>query len=132
MALLSSDVEMSVANEILDGVTENLTGQTRRRLSRRGTSFETRSGSRCTMSSASASSTSTNVSSRQTSLSRIVFTGVNGVGKTTAIAKLARTSRTGPLVVLANGDTYRAGANEQIRKHAENLDTKIISHEQGS
>src|SRR6056297_2191746 len=36
LALLSSDVEMSVANEILDGVKENLTGQTRRRLSSTG------------------------------------------------------------------------------------------------
>jgi fused signal recognition particle receptor len=33
--------------------------------------------------------------------------------------------------VLANGDTYRAGANEQIREHAANLDRKLISHEQG-
>jgi fused signal recognition particle receptor len=62
----------------------------------------------------------------------LIFTGVNGVGKTTSIAKMARYfEKQGLSVVLANGDTYRAGANEQIRKHAENLDTKLISHEQG-
>jgi fused signal recognition particle receptor len=33
--------------------------------------------------------------------------------------------------VLANGDTYRAGANEQLREHAETLDRKIITHQQG-
>jgi fused signal recognition particle receptor len=32
---------------------------------------------------------------------------------------------------MANGDTYRAGANEQIRKHADNLGEKLITHEQG-
>lgn len=62
----------------------------------------------------------------------IIFTGVNGVGKTTSIAKLSQyLEERGYSTVMANGDTYRAGANEQIREHAENLDTKLISHEQG-
>ncbi len=62
----------------------------------------------------------------------IIFTGVNGVGKTTSIAKLSRyLEERGYSTVVANGDTYRAGANEQIREHAEALDTKLISHEQG-
>jgi len=33
--------------------------------------------------------------------------------------------------VLANGDTYRAGANEQIAEHADRLDRELIAHEQG-
>ncbi|ADJ13678.1 signal recognition particle-docking protein FtsY [Halalkalicoccus jeotgali] len=62
----------------------------------------------------------------------LIFTGVNGVGKTTSIAKLSQyLEERGYSTVLANGDTYRAGANEQIREHARNLDTKLISHEQG-
>ena len=62
----------------------------------------------------------------------IVFTGVNGVGKTTSIAKLSRwLEERGYSSVMANGDTYRAGANEQIEEHADALDTKIITHEQG-
>ena len=62
----------------------------------------------------------------------IIFTGVNGVGKTTSIAKLSRYfEERGYSTVLANGDTYRAGANEQIREHADSLGTKLISHEQG-
>jgi fused signal recognition particle receptor len=61
-----------------------------------------------------------------------VFTGVNGVGKTTTIAKLARyLEERGLSVVVANGDTYRAGANEQIREHAAALDLKLITHDQG-
>ncbi|ERH05257.1 MAG: signal recognition particle GTPase [Halonotius sp. J07HN4] len=62
----------------------------------------------------------------------IVFTGVNGVGKTTSIAKLSEyLADRGYSSVLANGDTYRAGANEQLQQHADNLDRKIITHEQG-
>lgn len=62
----------------------------------------------------------------------IIFTGVNGVGKTTSIAKLSRYfEERGYSTVMANGDTYRAGANEQIAEHADNLGTKLISHEQG-
>jgi fused signal recognition particle receptor len=62
----------------------------------------------------------------------IVFTGVNGVGKTTTIAKMARyLEDRGYSSVLANGDTYRAGANEQIREHADALGKRLIAHEQG-
>jgi fused signal recognition particle receptor len=62
----------------------------------------------------------------------VIFTGVNGVGKTTSIAKLSRyLEERGYSTVIANGDTYRAGANEQVREHADRLGTKLISHEQG-
>jgi len=62
----------------------------------------------------------------------IVFTGVNGVGKTTSIAKLSQyLADRGLSSVLANGDTYRAGANEQLVQHAEALGRKCITHEQG-
>lgn len=63
----------------------------------------------------------------------LMFTGVNGVGKTTTIAKVAKhLEDAGYSSVIANGDTYRAGATEQIKQHAEALDKKVISHEQGS
>ena len=62
----------------------------------------------------------------------IIFTGVNGVGKTTSIAKMVQWLRErGYSSVMANGDTYRAGANEQIKEHADRLDEKLIAHEQG-
>lgn len=62
----------------------------------------------------------------------IIFTGVNGVGKTTSIAKLAQyLADRGHDSVLANGDTFRAGANEQLEEHAQRLDKKVITHEQG-
>lgn len=63
----------------------------------------------------------------------IMFTGINGVGKTTTIAKMAYWLRGyGYDVVLANGDTFRAGASEQINEHADTLGVRLIEHEQGS
>jgi len=133
LALLSSDVEMSVAEEILDGVEENLVGETRRRLSSTGSMvrdalrealYDVISVGQFDFDERIAEADKPVV---------IVFTGVNGVGKTTTIAKLSRYfEERGFSSVLANGDTYRAGANEQLAKHAENLDKRIISHEQGS
>jgi len=63
----------------------------------------------------------------------IVFVGTNGVGKTTTIAKLANLlMERGKSVVLANGDTYRAGAEEQIETHAEALGVRVIKHQRGA
>ncbi|EMA19502.1 MULTISPECIES: signal recognition particle-docking protein FtsY [Haloarcula] len=133
LALLSSDVEMSVANEILDGVKENLTGQTRRRLSSTGNLVrDALRESLYDVINVGQFDFDERVQQADKPVT-IVFTGVNGVGKTTSIAKLAQYfEERGLSTVLANGDTYRAGANEQLEKHAENLDKKIITHEQGS
>jgi len=64
---------------------------------------------------------------------KIVFFGVNGGGKTTTIAKVADMLRKNGLsVVLAAGDTFRAGAIEQLAKHAEALGgVKLVKHEKG-
>ncbi len=63
----------------------------------------------------------------------ILFVGVNGTGKTTTIAKVARRLMdSGHTVVLAAGDTFRAGAIEQLEEHANRLGVKIIKHRQGS
>ncbi|MEF8776843.1 MAG: signal recognition particle-docking protein FtsY [Haloarculaceae archaeon] len=133
MALLSSDVELGVAREVLDGVKANLTGETRRRLSSTGNLvrdalrealYDVISVGQFDFEERIAAADNPVV---------IVFTGVNGVGKTTTIAKMARyLEERGYSTVLANGDTYRAGANEQLQEHAENLDKKVIAHEQGS
>lgn len=63
----------------------------------------------------------------------VLFTGINGVGKTTTIAKMAsRIKKLGYSSVIANGDTFRAGAQEQIKQHAESVDVPLISHSKGS
>lgn len=62
-----------------------------------------------------------------------VFMGVNGIGKTTTIAKMAHYLRKqGYSCVLAASDTFRAGAIQQIEKHAKKLKLKIIKGEYGA
>jgi fused signal recognition particle receptor len=63
----------------------------------------------------------------------IVFLGINGTGKTTTVAKMAHLlHKNGISVVLAAGDTHRAGAIEQLTRHAEKLSLKVISQRYGS
>jgi fused signal recognition particle receptor len=58
--------------------------------------------------------------------------GVNGVGKTTTIAKLAhRLTRQGRKVLLAAGDTFRAGAIEQLRRWADRVGADFVGSEAG-
>jgi fused signal recognition particle receptor len=63
---------------------------------------------------------------------KILFVGVNGTGKTTSIAKVARyLMNQGYSVVLAAGDTFRAGAIEQLEVHGERLGLKVVKHKTG-
>ncbi len=62
----------------------------------------------------------------------IMFVGVNGTGKTTAIARVAHLLKgKGMSCVMAAADTFRAGAIEQLEKHAQNLDVRLIRHDSG-
>jgi fused signal recognition particle receptor len=132
MALLDSDVEMSVAEEMLESIRESLIGEMRAQVD---TTEEL-------VTEALRDALLDVIAVGQFDFERrvreadkpvtIVFTGINGVGKTTTIAKLSRYfEQRGLSTVMANGDTYRAGANEQITEHAETLGTEIITHEQG-
>ncbi|MBQ6781129.1 MAG: signal recognition particle-docking protein FtsY [Treponema sp.] len=59
--------------------------------------------------------------------------GVNGVGKTTTAAKLARYfDRQGNPVILAAADTFRAAAEEQLEMHGKRLNIRVVSHQHGS
>ena len=63
----------------------------------------------------------------------ICFFGINGSGKTTTIAKVARLLQQNRLsVVLAASDTFRAASIEQLQRHADNLGIKLIKHNYGS
>ena len=63
----------------------------------------------------------------------ILMVGVNGVGKTTTIGKLAAQLKSqGKKVLLCAGDTFRAAAAEQLGVWAERAGTDIVRHEEGS
>ncbi|RXK50221.1 signal recognition particle-docking protein FtsY [Halorientalis pallida] len=133
LALLSSDVEMSVAQEILRGIRENLIGETRSKVKTTGLVVEEAlRDALIDVISVGQFDFEQRIAEADKPVS-IIFTGVNGVGKTTTIAKLSQwLDDRGYSTVLANGDTYRAGANEQLQQHADTLDERLISHEQGS
>ena len=62
----------------------------------------------------------------------VLVVGVNGSGKTTAIARLAHLARKeGRVVLCAAGDTYRAAAIEQLQTWGERLGFDVIAHQQG-
>ena len=63
----------------------------------------------------------------------MLMVGVNGVGKTTTIGKLAlRFQSIGRKVMLCAGDTFRAGAAEQLTVWAERARVPIVKHEEGA
>lgn len=66
-------------------------------------------------------------------LTVILFVGVNGVGKTTTIGKLAHKFKSeGKNVLLAAGDTFRAGAIEQLEVWGERVGVNVIKQAEGS
>ncbi|MEM0447449.1 MAG: signal recognition particle-docking protein FtsY, partial [Thermoplasmata archaeon] len=63
----------------------------------------------------------------------IMFLGINGTGKTTTIAKIAKLLLEKNLIpVIAAADTFRAGAIEQLEYHANKLNITLIKHMPGS
>ncbi len=132
MVLLENDVALPVSDEIIAKVRERLTGTTRRigepvedivALSLRGALLDVLGNGFDLLSF---------VRSRQPPV-KILFTGVNGTGKTTTVAKIGYFLKNNNIpVVIAAGDTYRAGAFEQIDIHAHRLGIKIIHHQEGA
>lgn len=69
----------------------------------------------------------------QGELTVILFVGVNGVGKTTTIGKLAhRLKSQGKTVMLAAGDTFRAGAIDQLQVWGDRVGCEVVKQSEGS
>jgi fused signal recognition particle receptor len=133
MALLESDVALPVAESIIDRIKKDLSGQHKKFLHSTGDLAED------ALRDSIANILNVHTLDFDEYIKNhdkpviVVFTGVNGTGKTTSIAKLGeRLKNNGYGVVIAAGDTFRAGAIEQLEKHAERLGIKIIKHQQGS
>ncbi|HET9981787.1 MAG TPA: signal recognition particle-docking protein FtsY, partial [Ktedonobacterales bacterium] len=66
-------------------------------------------------------------------ISVFLVVGVNGVGKTTSIAKLAnQLKRQKHRVLMAAGDTFRAAATEQIKTWGERIGVQVVAHQHGA
>ncbi|SCL97149.1 Signal recognition particle receptor FtsY [Bacillus cytotoxicus] len=76
---------------------------------------------------------SNEINMQQDQLTVILFVGVNGVGKTTTIGKMAHKFKSeGKSVLLAAGDTFRAGAIEQLEVWGDRVGVEVIKQGSGS
>ncbi len=132
MALLESDVALPVAETIVASVKDELVGRKKKIRTDTGEIVEE------ALRSALYKVLSENYFDVDEFIAKadkpvkIVFVGVNGTGKTTSIAKVAKYLKDrGYSIVLAAGDTFRAGAVEQIEVHAGNLEVKLVKHKDG-
>lgn len=133
LALLESDVALTVVEEILESVKTELVGSKKRITG--NTAGLVEGALRNSLLKAVTISTfdfDDFIKNSDKPLT-IMFIGVNGTGKTTTIAKMAQMLKVqGYSVVIAAGDTFRAGAIAQIEVHAERLGIKLIKHQEGS
>ncbi|OPY45478.1 MAG: Signal recognition particle 54 kDa protein [Methanosaeta sp. PtaU1.Bin028] len=132
MALLESDVALPVAEEIVTSIRQELVGQKKKIGSDTGQLAEG------ALKNAILKVLSRNLMDFDQFMKesskpvKILFVGVNGTGKTTSIAKVAKYLKDrGYSVVMAAGDTFRAGAVEQIEVHGARLDVKVVKHKTG-
>ena len=129
IALMEADVALPVAEEIKNGVRENLLGKKYSR------SYSLEEVVELSLKDAIRNVLKLNefdfdawIETRQRP-AVVMFIGINGTGKTTVIAKIGnRLMKAGKTIVLAAGDTFRAGAIEQLSIHADNLGCKIVKH----
>ena len=131
LALMEADVALPVVEEIKEGVKQNLLGK---KYSRGHTLEEV---VELSLKDAVHSVLRLNEFdfddwySKQKKPVVVMFIGINGTGKTTAIAKIAnRLQKNGQTVVMAAGDTFRAGAIQQLTVHADKLGCYIVKHNQ--
>lgn len=77
---------------------------------------------------------SLNLSPVKDKVNIFMFLGVNGVGKTTTVAKLASyyQEKDAKNVVMAAADTFRAAAIEQLQLHGNRLNIRVVSHQHGA
>lgn len=126
--LLSADVSLETADVIVESMRKKLQGKkkidaTAFRMALRGSIAE--------ILNATGKSSDLLVQSKKPYI--ILFLGINGTGKTTTIAKVARYLKAhGKRVVIAASDTFRAGAIEQISILAERVGVPVIKHAPGS
>jgi signal recognition particle-docking protein FtsY len=133
MGLLESDLALSVSEAIVESVKKQLTGTTKRIGSNTGEIVEEALKKAIfDVMSANTFDFDEYVKDKEKPV-HIVFVGINGTGKTTSIAKLThRLLESDYSVVLAAGDTFRAGAIDQLGIHADRLGVKMIKHQPGA
>ena len=73
------------------------------------------------------------INSKESKPFKILIVGINGSGKTTTVAKIGHLLKENNISsAIVAGDTFRSGAIEQIKEHADRLELKLISQKYGS
>lgn len=132
LALLESDIALTVAEAITEAVKSELVGS-RRKIGKDTTDIVEQAlrNALYDVMSANVFDLDDYVKNAKKPV-HIVFVGINGTGKTTSIAKTAKRFKDmGYSVVLAAGDTFRAGAIDQLQIHADRVGVKVIRHQEG-
>lgn len=137
LSLIENDVAMSVADHICEEMEKRLNGIQVKRLEDRKKIVERKLQEILLeiMATKEKISLLENVGKKRKTNEPyvIVFVGINGTGKTTSIAKVAKLlMKKGYSVVLACSDTYRAGSIEQLEEHAKRLSVRMIKHKYGA
>jgi len=137
LQLIANDVAVDVANKICRELSERLKGEAVKRFSDKGSLV--REALRDSVKSVMEAKVDIDLL-KMAAVRRaekkplvVMFIGINGTGKTTTIAKVAKLLMDKGLnVIFASGDTYRAGAIEQIEEHAKRLGVRVIRHDYGA
>ncbi|NKQ39876.1 MAG: signal recognition particle-docking protein FtsY [Methanosarcinales archaeon] len=132
IALLESDLAVSVIDEILNSIKYELTGTRKKIGGNTGEIVETAlKNSIYKILSANVFDFDEFIKNANKPV-HVMCIGINGTGKTTTISKLAKRLKDMDYsIVIAAGDTFRAGAIEQIEVHAQRLGVKLIKHPDG-
>lgn len=132
IALLESDLAVSVIDEILNSIKYELTGTRKKIGGNTGEIVETAlKNSIYKILSANVFDFDEFIKNANKPV-HVMCIGINGTGKTTTISKLAKRLKDMDYsIVIAAGDTFRAGAIEQIEVHAQRLGIKLIKHPDG-
>jgi fused signal recognition particle receptor len=132
MVLLENDVALPVAEEIIAHIRQDLTGE-RRKIGERVDTIVLSALKGALLEVLGEGFDLVSYISNHERPVKILFTGVNGTGKTTTVAKIgAFLKKNGFSVVIGAGDTFRAGAIEQIDVHASRIGIRIIQHQHGA
>lgn len=125
-ALLQADTNVNTTREILEGLRRDVRSNKIRDVAGIKAALRESIGSRFEQGASALS-----VAERGPTV--YLFVGVNGVGKTTTIGKLAlRLTRSGKKVILAAGDTFRAAAIEQLEIWAERSGAEFVGAQPGA
>lgn len=137
LQLIANDVAVDVANKICLELKDRLRGETAPRFGDRAAPVK--EALRASIESVMVTKDEVDLLKRASKKKAegkplvVMFVGINGTGKTTTIAKVAKLLMgRGLKVIIASGDTYRAGAIEQIDEHARRLGVRVVKHDYGA